>query len=333
VRELVRRYQADVRALAEARRRGPRAPSLAQEAQSPTEGRSPKPLSARPGSGGGNAKSPRFGAAIGAAQLYAGKETDAGLGFLDWTEEAPQSVLNMAHPAVMSKHAQHAQHFGAGLQAEESDEEGQEVEQPVAWSLRMHAPSPSGGGGSVVAGTRPRVRQFETEPLSSEMVPGWLPPLPPPGSAEGQGSQQATWRNGSAGSRSSVGSLSARSSRPSRVPSAEQQRSPTTKSLRAPQQPADQEDHSAASLATGNRSARHSYDASSSGGGGGSQRGYERKSQQQSGGGGGAGASSLHRANKASNVLSSMSTFLSREVVASTSPRDRAPLGADTFRI
>lgn len=342
VRELVRRYQADVRALAEARRRGPRALVAEEGFGSPNHWKSlQEPLSARPSSG--SAKSPRFGAAIGAAQQYAGREAADGTGFLDWTEEAPQCALNMAHPALTARHAQHAGVGAEGAgESEEEDEEGRGAV-PAAWSLRMHAIPATGsssshshshghgGGARSVAELKAKARHLEAEPIGGEMVPGWLPPLPP-GSAEGPGSQQASARNGSAGSRTSAGSLSARSSRPSHASSAEQPRSPATKSLRAPPpQPGDREDQSA--QGANSRNARHSYDAgSSSGAGGGSQRGYEKKNQQQ-GGGGGAGASSLHRANKASNVLSSMSAFLSREVVASTSPRERAAAGADTFRI
>jgi hypothetical protein len=330
VRELVRRYQTDVRALAEARRRGPRAQSATEEVGAHSDRMSPQQmLTARQSSG--SAKSPRFGAAIGAAQQYAGQEAVDESGFLDWTEEAPRCVLNMAHPALAARHVQHV-----GAQAEEVGESeegdaGGQGEVPAAWSLRMHAIPATGshghrGGAHGAAGRQSASRYLETEPVGAELVPGWLPPLPP----EGTGSQQASARYGSAGSRSSVGSLSTRSSRPSQAPDTEQPRSPATKSLRSPR-PADQEGRSVQGASS--RSARHSYDAGSTGGGGG-QWGYEKKQQQGGGGiGSGAGASSLHRANKASNVLSSMSTFLSREVVASTSPRDRSAPSTDTFRI
>lgn len=260
VRDLVRRYKAEVQALARARA------GISEERITPCADKSSASV----------AIIAPFGEAEGHNWL------------LDWGEEVPASAVDAAHPAV---------HLSSPTLPSSRKKSGKQI--PVAaptWSTEQSCQGK--------AYTAP---EYSPASAPSEYGPGWLPPLPlplPPRSSE-------------AGSDSAC----------AREKGPEQQRSPNVKSIRLHRAVAGEHhtyDHAAAPPITVFRAAfgteagyvRRPPNSHSADTGGADMR---RQQQQHS------------RVTKASNVLNSMSAFLSREVLTAGAATSEEP--GDSMRI
>jgi hypothetical protein len=263
VKELVKRYKAEVQALARARTRlrttGAAVSPLREEAP---DASSPRSSVASPD-------------AVGAGSGAANEENNW---LLDWGEEAPPAVINAAHPAVAVARSQAVRGGGSPRRAVNATSS-------AAYSSQ----------GSRRADWEDTAEAAEEE--TGDYEPGWLPPLPPR-SAEAPVSNSS--RPGSSGSGAAAvwGNRSALSGGQGYG----QARSPSSKSLRL--QPAGA---APSAVFRGNNGAG-GVDS-----GAGAGAGYARQRGQQQ---------SNHRATRASNVLSSMSTFLSGEVLAAAEQGD-----------
>jgi hypothetical protein len=262
VKELVKRYKAEVQALARARTRlrttGAAVSPLREEAP---DASSPRSSVASPD-------------AVGAGSGAANEEHNW---LLDWGEEAPPAVINAAHPAVAVARSQAVRAGGSPRRAANATSS-------AAYSTQ----------GSGRADWEDTAEVAEQE--AGDYEPGWLPPLPPR-SAEAPVSNSG--RPGSSGSGAAAvwGNRCALSG--SGVQGYGQARSPSSKSLRL--QPAGAAPSAVFRGAGGVDS------------GAGAGAGYARQRGQQQ---------SNHRATRASNVLSSMSVFLSGEVLAAAEQSD-----------
>jgi hypothetical protein len=259
VKELVKRYKAEVQALARARTRlrttGAAASPLREEAP--------------------DASSPRSSVASPDTRGAAGAEANEEHNWLlDWGEEAPPAVINAAHPAVAVARSQAVRAGGSPRRAVNATSSA--------------AYSSQGSGRADWEDTA-----GAAEEGTGDYEPGWLPPLPPR-SAEAAVSNSS--RPGSSGSGAAAvwGNRSAQGYN--------QARSPSSKSLRL--QPAG---------AAPSAVFRGSNGAGGVDSGAGAGAGYARQRGQQQ---------SNHRATRASNVLSSMSAFLSGEVLAAAEQSD-----------
>jgi hypothetical protein len=260
VKELVRRYKAEVQALARARTRirttGSAASPLREEAP---DASSPRSSVASPDTRGAP------GGAVNEEHNW----------LLDWGEEAPPAVINAAHPAVAVARSQAVRAGGSPRRAVNATSS-------AAYSSQ----------GSGRADWEDTAEAAEEE--TGDYEPGWLPPLPPR-SAEAPVSNSS--RPGSSGSGAAAvwGNRSALSGGQGYG----QALSPSSKSLRL--QPAGAAPSAMFRGAGGVDS------------GAGAGAGYARQRGQQQ---------SNHRATRASNVLSSMSVFLSGEVLAAAEQSD-----------
>ena len=208
---------------------------------------------------------------------------------LDCREEAPQCALNMAHPAVYGsafcsvaapRDVDPYQQDGGQDRWCETADDLSSTTGSPHWNLRMHLHQEPAGSRGVRMGKD--AAEVEREELGG--LTGWLPPLPP--------------RSGSGPSREPVQDVPVRRSPPKSIRLTTRS-SPapvtvfrTSQLFAAKADDASQEDQMSKLVHNSSRQDKRTF----------------------------AGSTSLHRANRASNVLNSMSSLLAKEMLQQQPP-------------